>query len=211
MTERPILLNTPMVRAVLDGTKWQTRRVCKPAQVHGLSFVVEVPDPKERGQVYNCSHFGDEEGDVRFASPFGGVGDRLWVREAWNRTNPGGNDGVFYYRADSHFPAGIGGGPIWPDASWRPSIHMPRQASRLTLRVNGVRVERLNAISEEDAIAEGLLRTDRGAWLPGPCDHPQWAFRELWNQVYGPDAWDANPWVWVVCFERIGTSRGTAP
>ena len=88
MKERPILFSAPMVRAILAGTKTQTRRVCKPAQSHALSAVVEVPDPQERGQVYDGSRFGDEEGDVRFASPYGQPGDRLWVRETWTDEHP---------------------------------------------------------------------------------------------------------------------------
>ena len=77
MNQRPILFSAPMVRAILDGNKTQTRRICKPAQFFSLSKVVEVPDPQERGQVYNGSHFGDEDGEVQFACPYGGRGDRL--------------------------------------------------------------------------------------------------------------------------------------
>lgn len=177
MKERPILFSGPMVRALLDGTKTQTRRVCKPAQFYSLSAVVEVPDPAERGQVYNGSHFGDEDGEVQFACPYGGRGDRLWVRETFTEGWPLRNDGIvdqfdedgnqkpkgFYYRATNPDLEWCDGGD---DCSipvpWRPSIHMPRTASRINLEVTGVRVERLQALSEADSIAEGITFTDYG-------------------------------------------------
>jgi len=84
---------------------------------------------------------------------------------------------------------------------------MPREACRLVLEITDVRVERLQAISAADAIAEGLSQTDSGAWLPGPCDHPEWAFHQLWAQVYGESAWDSNPWVWVIEFKAAEQPR----
>ena len=253
MTERPILFRGAMVRAILDDTKTQTRRVCKPAEVHCLSVVVEVPDPKERGQVYNGSHFGDEEGGVRFASPYGGVGDRLWVREAWQVAREtldyetGGEYDVWewpdelgdprqYLKGDARMGTKAGlfyaadGEDKNPGAfynligldnktilrpkeiKWRPSIHMPRWASRITLEITGVRVERLQDISEADARAEGATP------IPDPCDHTRLAcadigcagprpytegFRSLWQSINGPGSWDANPWVWAVEFKRV--------
>ena len=196
MAERPILFSGPMVRALLAGTKSQTRRVCKPAQFYSLSSVVEVPDPLERGQVYNGSHFGDEEGDVSFASPYGGRGDRLWVREAhwWFKDEHDPVTGYFppkltiedvEYRAD-----GDDGRKVW-----RPSIHMPRWASRITLEITRVRVERLQDISEADAVAEGVY-TD-------PACPAYDGYRTLWEQINGSGSWDLNPWVWVVEFRRV--------
>jgi hypothetical protein len=210
MTERPILFSAPMVRAILAGTKTQTRRVCKQANAHGLSFVVEVPDPKERGQVYNGSHFGDEDGAVQFASPYGATGDRLWVREAWAHVGTC-DPGLTVYRAD--YPACVPGRyenvPPAESIKWKPSIHMFRADSRITLEVADARVERLQDISEADAIAEGISEFIGGWW----CEHddaeqiagitPQEGYRHLWERINGAGSWEANPWVWVVEFRRI--------
>lgn len=199
MTERPILFQGAMVRAILDGSKTQTRRVCKPAQFYSLSSVVEVPDPLEKGQLYNGSHFGDEDGEVQFSSPYGGRGDRLWVREShwWFKDEPDHETGYFppkltiedvEYRAD-----GDDGRKVW-----RPSIHMPRWACRLVLEVTDVRVERLQDISRGDAMAEGC---------PFPNmtqgDDPRRWYAGLWEQINGAGSWTLNPWVWVVSFRRL--------
>lgn len=234
MTERPILFSGPMVRALLDGSKTQTRRVCKPAQEHALSCVVEVPDPQERGQVYNRSHFGNEEGGIQFACPYGGKGDRLWVREtffAWGRWETRYSSKkrrdewhfvdmtlecgkAYQYRGDRPQPlAGKRDGGITPKWWKRPAIHMPRAASRLTLGITDVRVERLLDISDGDARAEGIeffngdtecgcrnyLDKTEKDWTLSPRD----SFRSLWESINGPGAWAANPWVWAVSFKRL--------
>ncbi|WP_082525006.1 hypothetical protein [Pseudorhodoferax sp. Leaf274] len=193
MAERPILFSAPMVRALMASTKTQTRRVCKPAQAAALSHVVEVPDPAERGQVYNGSTFGDEEGEAQFACPYGGRGDRLWVRETfgrpWHHAQP-----RFFYRATDDEKVG------WhPDFDgWTPSIHMPRAACRLVLEVTEVRVERLQDISRGDAMAEGCPFQNMAQ---GP-DPRQW-YAELWDQINGAGSWAANPWVWAVSFKAV--------
>jgi hypothetical protein len=216
MKERPILFSAPMVRAILAGTKTQTRRVCKPAQFYALSWVVEVPDPKERGQVYNCSHFGDEEGDVQFASPYGQPGDRLWVREAWKHIEGGGIYDAAGVLMDSHDDETIyrATRPGYP-GPWRPSIHMPRRASRILLEITAVRVERLHDISEADAQAEGVERVVVGSgWrrycdpdseevgVP-PCGDARRSFRSLWKYINGAESWNSNPWVWVIEFKQL--------
>lgn len=217
MKERPILFSAPMVKAILDGRKTVTRRVCKPAQFYSLSSVVEVPDPMEHGQVYNGSQFGDEEGDVQFSSPYGGRGDRLWLREAWMPDPP--CDGTWGYTAWAGCRLGqIAGVPerfrkpefcnyraTWQHKEdgmrWTPGIHMPRWASRITLEVTGVRIERLQDISEADAAAEGIQEVvDAGVNHDGT---PRDAYRALWASINGPGSWDANPWVWVVEFKRL--------
>lgn len=217
--ERPILFSGPMVRALRDGSKTQTRRVCKPAQFYSLSTVVEVPDPMERGQVYNGSHFGDEEGEVQFACPYGGRGDRLWVRETFvqgwdydpvtDRIKRYDSDGKqipikTWYRADG---ADIG----WCDADgweantpWKPSIHMPRAASRITLEITRVRVERLQDISADDARAEGCPdRPIPGAEQASVDLLAKLWYHDLWEQINGPGSWAANPWVWAIEFRRL--------
>ncbi len=232
MKERPILFSASMVRALLDGSKTQTRRACKPAQFYSLSAVVEVPDPMERGQVYNGSHFGDEEGEVQFACPYGGRGDQLWVRETFVMGWPLNGHGIVdkyddeghekpkqtFYRASNPDLTWCDGSDDTPiPVPWKPSIHMPRAASRITLEVTSVRVERLQDISEADAMAEGIAygpTCDEGGrsggyhWDRNREDEDVWpaavqAFRQLWIGINGPHSWAANPWVWVVEFKRF--------
>jgi hypothetical protein len=200
--ERPILFNAPMVRAILDGRKTQTRRVVK---------LTDTGRVKQTGGPKNW-HLSDP--DAVLACPFGQPGDRLWVRETFGGTRRFLVDHICY-RADELQPA-IG--------EWKPSIHMPRWASRITLEVTGVRVERLNEISKADACWEGLSEKtkdgslvkygipDRDGW-PGTDDDgwpwhdwradPRDAFAHLWESVYGAGSWSANPWVWVVEFRRV--------
>ncbi|KFJ12951.1 hypothetical protein DR66_4273 [Delftia acidovorans] len=261
MKERPILFSASMVRALLAGTKTQTRRICKPAMAHNLSHVVEVPDPQERGQVYNGTTFGDEEGAIQFTSPYGGMRDRLWVREtfyAWGRwetrfsarkardewhfvdmTLECGK--AYQYAGDRPQPlAGKRDGGTLPKWFKRPAIHMPRAASRISLEITGVRVERLQDISEADADAEGCerLETERYErdWKLCPkcggtrlhnalggnggvildvdcweCDTYAKRYRHLWTAINGPDSWVQNPWVWVVEFKRVQQASSGRP
>lgn len=187
MKERPILFSAPMVRALLDGRKTQTRRIA--------SKPVRHPD---LGNLYAPGALVLEREPrhvIERACPYGKPGDRLWVRETWARDD---EDGSFMYRAD------IGrdmNADAWeqgrlegvPRYRWRPSIHMPRAASRLTLEVSGVRIERLQEISDADCIAEGTAQHPDGPWH---------AYRSLWTLINGQASWDANPWVWVVEFRR---------
>lgn len=201
MAERPILLNGAMVRAILAGQKTQTRRVANPKR--------------------SIEPMSDE-------CPFGRPGDRLWVRERFKPVASGqvkdGYGEVRYghaYEADSstrwnrrttiiHDMTGQPNkGPMqFQQSPWKSAICMPHRACRLVLEITAVRVERLQAISGADAIAEGLSQTEAGGWLPGPCEHPEWAFHQLWDQVYGESAWDSNPWVWVVEFKRVEQAHG---
>ena len=191
MGERPILFSAPMVRAILDGRKTQTRRVVK---LLGADCI------EERAWE---THFlqspwpWSPQADEWLACPYGAPGDRLWVRETWA---PHDTKKLAFYRADHpEWTTGDGG-----DVDrWRPSIHMPRWASRITLEVTGVRVERLNNISDADARAEGCPFDEPPAGKP-------WAwFRKLWMDINGADSWAANPWVWVVSFKRVEeVSRG---
>lgn len=216
MRERPILFNGAMVRAIVAGQKTQTRRAIKP-QPFEASF---LDAPGQHRPSF------DEEGRLRVATstgvhlltcPFGQPGDRLWVRESFtdlrgtgieHRPNIDGPIQRYVYSADT-LP-GSPGDFARKDygIKWRPSIHMPREACRLVLEITAVRVERLQAITEADAVAEGLSQSESGSWLPGPCDHPEWAFHQLWAQVYGEPAWEANPWVWVIEFRRVEVPGG---
>lgn len=234
MKTRPILFSEPMVRAILNGSKTQTRRVCKPAE--NLSYVIPVSDPKATVQqppYLTPGWFGDEEGDVAFKSPYGVPGDQLWVRETWQYYD-WDEDGrpCIRFAADNQtawpdYPesAGESLNDIWcelsepsnynidnraRDRKWRPSIFMPRWASRITLEITGVRVERLNDISEADALAEGIQKlpvlrsaycqVDGGMPIAGT---PVTAYRNLWGSINGKGSWDVNPWVWVIEFKRV--------
>lgn len=183
MKERPILFSAPMVRAILEGRKTQTRRVVKPpkwSDADEIFFIgndsIAVPD--------------DDHADYFIACPYGQPGDRLWVRETF-ADEAGGTRRFLgehiFYRADDWQPL---------VDRWTPSIHMPRWASRITLEVTAVSVERLQDISESDCCAEGC-----GSPITRDLKKPQ--FMALWESINGPDSWDANPWVWVVEFKVL--------
>ena len=194
MKERPILFSGPMVRAILDGKKTQTRRVVK-------SRLTKLVD--EVFRVNGHWTWDTTDYDFRPLSPYGAPGDRLWVRETFTRheDESGFGSGVTLYRADMK-DCEI----AW---TWTPSIFMPRHASRITLEVNAVRVERLHDISHEECIKEGMTSDDNGWWgAPGGsrgllCTDPKYAYKEVWDSINGKDAWKQNPWVWVIEFKRI--------
>lgn len=164
MKERPILFSPPMVRAILEGRKTQTRRVVKPGRENN-------------------------------ACPLGDIGDHLWVREKHCRTDKIGC--VQYFATDR-----LGVPMIEP--GWRPSIHMPRWAARITLEITGLRIERLTSITNEDAIAEGVSK-DQAAMCDGydAFDGSKAAFAAIWESIYGLGSYIANPLVWVVSFQKI--------
>lgn len=183
MAERPILFSGAMVRAILAGTKTQTRRVVKPGRL--VRFTKDVIELRGDPAWLPC--------------PYGRPGDRLWVRETWGY-NPDfpGLLGHACYRADAgHEHDGI---------RWRPSIHMPRAASRIMLDVTGVRVERLQSITNRDALAEGIVATHGGYGLPDGshfhCDAPSISYTSLFESINGPGSVEADPWVWVIEFKR---------
>ncbi|MEN7460392.1 hypothetical protein [Pantoea dispersa] len=224
MTERGMIFNADMVRAILDGSKTQTRRIApisqlkiEPYEHDMVTWNVQFSKPvKGVTRSYSGGRLSEAEARQVIASrfcPFGQPGDRLWVREAWMPDAP--RDGTW---ADVEF-YGCKGSPLsmiperyrkpehcihrasWDGSEmvgWTPSIHMPRWASRITLEITGVRVERLNDISEDDAKAEGA---------PTECcvigDKHFLGFRSLWRSIYGADSWQANPWVWVIEFKRV--------
>jgi hypothetical protein len=219
MTERPILFSAPMVRALLDGTKTQTRRALK--RQPWASCSIEDGNEGESPFVYSALHGAGPGHDVDESRtpcvcPYGQPGDRLWVREAWARTYvaQAGQEWIVYREGDSRTDYG---GP------WKPSIHMPRAASRILLEVTGVRIERLQDISEADAYAEGVEpeivpvccgephREDHGVLgvetyccgSPIEDEKAVPAYRTLWESINGAGSWDVNPWVWVVEFRRI--------
>lgn len=169
-TEHPILFSAPMVQAILEGRKTQTRRTVK-----GDPLLLLL-----------SGHSAEEVLNDKI--PYGNPGDRLWVRETWTKwRHKFGED--FLYRAD--FENGKNG------HIWKPSIHMPRVASRITLLITGIRVERLHDITEADAVAEGCQ--SGGDWGCAPTIQ----FEKLWESINGRESWDENPWVWVIEFKKL--------
>lgn len=204
--ERPILFNGEMVRAVLEGRKTQTRRIMKVQpdwKDARLSRIVDSTDRKIVNKLHwvvmKDQHTIDTQrsSNAYFTCPFGYVSDRLWVRETFSQWDDGS-----VFRASNPECDGV--------TKWTPSIHMPRWASRITLEITDIRVERLNDISEEDAAAEGC----RPYW---DKNNPIWdgklelrpikgasdAFQNLWESINGEGSWEANPWVWVIEFKRV--------
>lgn len=225
MKERGIIFNSEMVRAILDGRKTQTRRVMdnQPCSLPGETISVQQDD-------FNFRWAGDLNNDTSgwFPCPLGKVGDRLWVRETWMPDAP--RDGTwsdieFYGCKDSKLsmiperfrkPEHCIHRATWKGSElvgWTPSIHMPRWASRITLEITDVRVERLNNISPRDVVAEGLIKlpaTGRYVRFQGAqhfglaYDNHKDAFADLWDEVSKPDCnYESNPWVWVIEFKRV--------
>lgn len=241
MKERPILFSAPMVRAILAGTKTQTRRVVKPPRNRPAFVLLDHgngwwPYQSDDGESELC----DDGMEHPYTCPYGQPGDRLWVRETWQVAREtldyetGGEYDVWewpdelgdprqFLNGDARFGTKAGlfyaadGKDKNPSAfydqtgfdnntilarreiNWRPSIHMPRWASRILLEVTAVRVERLQDISEEDAKAEG----DLSAIYAHASANPRGAYSAQWEQINGPGSWDDNPWVWVVEFTQV--------
>ena len=213
IVHRPILFSGPMVRALLEGRKTQTRREVK-AINHDAFEAFTAADPSgfwgfdAKNEPVLCVH-----------SPYGEIGDRLWVREKCRVASATGGANAWYsidYAAGgSKAEKGELPGKWFPSQSrnadeslrWQPSIHMPRWASRITLEITDLRIERVQSISREDAIDEGIFLNERDWWdagngLVGQMT-PEVAFRELWACINGHDAWVSNPWVWVVEFKVV--------
>ncbi|MDH1587981.1 hypothetical protein [Stutzerimonas stutzeri] len=223
MRERPILFNSAMVRAILDGSKTVTRlAVIKSSQPETI-FPSDFSATEAMVEL-NSTRFGTTWWK---SCPYGKPGDRLWVRETWSGVNMCGapalayradgdirdlmaeelfldEDGAFNYvdqrwkkydfscwYADLH------------QARWRPSIHMPRWASRIMLEITNVRVERLQDITEVQAKAEGVLSCENDIDPDGNYYSPYELFSALWVSINGHESWHANPWVWVVEFKRV--------
>lgn len=209
--ERPIIFNGEMVRRILAGKKTQTRRLITPQPVEefgGLRFF------RKGGKEAGWHHLNFDMSEM--FCPHGKRGDRLFVRETWQYVDAGQDSG-YVYRASEN-------GRDWEandeGRTWKPSIFMPREASRILLEIDEVRCERLQDTSEADAVAEGLewyadeYRNGREAgWqcYPKPppgvlglsCRDPRYAFRTLWESIHGPISWELNPWVWTLSFHVL--------
>jgi hypothetical protein len=222
--ERPILFSGDMVKAILNGQKTQTRRIFKPYQVPHLNdgYDGRFPEMQWMATVQNHSRwgfaaFGETEGKCiqqlreYGGCPFGSKGDRLWVRETFaarEQFPPPGNAAEkvrVEYRAGGdlwHDMDKVGSTVLNYDGSWRPSIHMPRWASRIELEITNVRAERLTDISTRDILAEGTPDSKEDFEMGGPDVYSRHIFKNLWCSVYGAASWDLNPWVWVIEFRR---------
>lgn len=214
MKERPIIFSGPMIRSILQGRKTMTRRIVKPQPdfFECSSWCYSETGHSGAGW-YVCETEYLEEGSFFYRCPYGKVGDRLWVRETWSHTGTGvwsissainALDGKVIYRAaEGH-----------NDAKWWPSIHMPRWASRITLEITGIKVERLQDITEEEAKAEGVepkpvktLGWKRREILGElPDVSYRMAFADLWETLNGQGSWELNPWCWAVSLE-MGSSK----
>ena len=222
--ERPILFSAPMVRALLDGSKTQTRRVMKTQPPEGTTSVAVYHHPAARDGRPRFWSLGPDpethgateylQPDWALPCPYGAPGDQLWVRETFCPIFPqdphynGGRPIEHDYRAT--YQHGDRMGDLFGlKKKWTPAIHMPRDASRIDLEVTGVRVECLQDISEADARAEGARECDpvsgREVLLAGASQRGSFVlhYRDIWEQINGASSWAANPWVWVVEFKRI--------
>lgn len=228
MKERPILFSTPMVQAILAGNKTMTRRIIKPQPYFDKDSGYWYWKPTKKGAIMAnrppCDWF------AFYPPKYGMIEDRLWVRETfgWYNTIVAGSYGFVDGEEVKYPPHVIKNGfkrPIvykadYPkhrfdpnDSGWKPSIHMPRIASRITLEITDVRVERLQDITKEDAYREGVeIVTTK------PCTqykdyevndgifcNPRNSFNSLWNVIHGKDSWNLNPWVWVISFRKEAT------
>lgn len=216
MKERPIIFNEKMVQAILDGRKTQTRRIVK----------CDHQEMAERddGTLWPWREDCEHGGDIWYPCPHGQPGDRLWVRETWQAIHEELN-GDGYVDETTYAPSipkeednywhPVFAADNWCEDinqrgfPWRPAIHMPRWASRILLEITDVRVERLNAISEHDAQAEGVGKLRGGFWQhyqPSWTQHQlsaRGSYVTLWKSIYGEESWNSNPWVWVIEFKRI--------
>ncbi|MFL1906546.1 hypothetical protein [Plesiomonas shigelloides] len=206
--EKPILFNDDMVRAILSGEKTQSRRmVVGVMNDNGIQL-------KKRTKTKSGITTHVLDAPKHGLCPYGNVGDRLWVREAFQcglctKTS-------FAYRA-THKPEDLEDG-WWEPIKWKPSIHMPRLASRITLKVTAVRVERLKDITEADCWAEGILEidgqfsnqeiVDMATRLHLSIEDARVQYALLWESIYGAGSWDKNPWVWVIEFKKVEAGNG---
>lgn len=203
MTDRPILFSGPMVRAILEGRKTQTRRVVR-APTEDLNHPAvhhwQMDQEHRAVAVAHSEKVADQYittfPHYRILCPYGVPGDRLWVRETWAMLS---GDNRVWYRADPGVEDCVARSLIgWP--GWQPSIFMPRENSRITLEVTAVRIEQLQEISVADALSEGVDELPKSV---GPGIDERTSYIALWDSINAKRApWSSNPWVWVIEFRR---------
>lgn len=241
MKERFVLLNSPMVQAVIEGTKTVTRRPLNP-QPELFIQAGKHSTYKYRGGLYALELY-TENSNILDKCPFGKIGDRLWIRETWAPVNLYGEIAIAY-KADGEVIRVVENKSFqdeeglinyedprlknysfsaWADdllsgveGNWKPSIHMPRWASRLLLEITNIKIERIQDISESDSLNEGIERVKVNCSRDGiktsykdyevdgiTRNNPIDSFRTLWKKTYGAESWDLNSWVWVIEFKVI--------
>lgn len=237
MKERSILLTTEMVRSILADQKTQARWVINPQPKQKSCAAMGPNEHRDHAQFYYETMSGSGGHRIetdRIKCPYGQPGDRLWVRETTIRVEEHGYVGPVYVASDNGqamLDHGLAPAPddaveVEPyDLRLRPSALMPRSMARIILEVTSVRAERLNDISSEDALAEGIevvggatstcpyrnYRLGQAGEMAMHCSCPERSFMSLWESLYGADAWSSNPWVWVVAFRRLEQlARGKA-
>jgi hypothetical protein len=204
MKEKPIIFSSPMIQAILAGRKTQTRRIIKPQPNNKATEVIyskqwiktpwvarfKYPSEPECWEVTNS-----------YKCPYGSVGDILWVRETWRKADGMPTGFPYEWKATAEQD----GTPI--EGPWKPSIFMPREACRIRLEITDIRVERVQYISEADAIDEGIESNESDVYkdyLTGEFyRHPKESYQSLWAKINGKESWNSNPWVWIVEFKRI--------
>lgn len=215
MKVTPMLFTTDLVCALLDGRKVQTRRPIKINCVEKHPQDERLLIAKIGKKQYWFNSQPDHPHNILRACPYGTAGDLIYVRETWashfiwagvkpSEIYHSDGKSCLFYKADGGITCGCNEGQ--KEKAWRPSIHMPRWASRLTLKITNVRVERVQDISEEDAVAEGMPTTEEAKEMAIKAgmswyQHPSVWFRSAWNHLYSN--WNDNPWVWVIEFEVI--------
>ncbi|HCD5851339.1 TPA: hypothetical protein NDS93_001218 [Klebsiella pneumoniae] len=202
MKERGMIFNAEMVRALLDGRKMQTRRPIKWKQTR----FTEIGE-REDGSKWPWSEDAEHACDFWHPCPFGAVGDRIWVREAFRVHSRATDVATLVYKASERnswteqtrrVPVAVCNKPATPE-KWTPSLHMPRWASRILLEITDVRVERLQSITLGDICKE----VGCGLYDFRPATYGFQVWEELWKSIYGAENWQANPWVWVIEFKRV--------
>lgn len=183
---RPILFSTPMVQAILEGRKVQTRRIIKDNEAAMQYLKAGMTPEFVASEAYALCRYGAPN-------------DVLWVREKWSPIKNTSGELLGYLHSTD--------GDLIGQGKWKPSIHMPFEAARIFLRIKSLKVQRLAEISEAEAITEGIFKIDEEAFKydesPGSFASALSAFRSLWRIINGADSWELNPWVWVIEFERI--------
>lgn len=216
MTFKPILFSTPMVQAILEGRKTQTRRIMQPQPED--SWMQDCKKQSPNLALYDkrtgLPHYWISDGKDGEIIPKATLNTVLWVRETWQFSDD--LEEPYLYRQqyeEEHLPE------FWKSIKWKPSIFMPKEACRLFLEVTNVRVERLQDISEADAVAEGIMpivASNDSTRVLGYRDYmidpklgfntlfnPKHSFESLWRSINGPESWEANPWCWVYSFTKV--------
>lgn len=220
MKEIPMLFSTPMVQAILRGDKTQTRRIVKPTKYQTkwlgcnfLSNATKAEITEIEGDLWGKFHNPENGYNTLIRCPYGNVGDSIWVKETFFELNKVHypdlphkilDDKVIYYSASFDRSTGA--------LKKKPSLFMPKEASRISLEIENIRIERLNDISEKDAIAEGIEKYDKYGeygWVDyrDPfqciyCDTARESYESLWESINGKNSWGINPWVWVIEFKK---------